>query len=376
MSLTNNTVLNKKSYQKAFGGPIEDNEEFNSGYHAIVIRDQPIYDHQRHGSTDDGSNFGQGWVKGVSLEPIKFSLSTQWESMGDAKLPLVSSALGLLGTVKGVTNLMGGGDIGANFTSKLLWKKPGYMEISPRFRVVDYYGIGAPVSAIRFLSRFITGDEGARIAGNIGKIIDDLGQSADREIDRLRQVHLQDKGDIAELADDAIATGLGDINRLFELQGAPPAVSIQIGQWFYLNDMIIPSMRLVFSKEVTPMGPMWVDITLTMKSRTIMRGLSDVGVFSSVKDISRTPLDNLKLNPFNSVVEEEEWVTLGDGETRVARDFYEGMRTYQKELLTKHRQALRDQNYGDSDYYGEKIDRVMEQGRWVLSDEEHQWVGR
>ncbi|MFW6377043.1 MAG: hypothetical protein ACOCZ5_00210 [bacterium] len=299
MSLKSNNVLNKDSYKKAFGKPIEDNQDFHGGYHSIVIRDQPIYSHHKS-DRDNNSDFGLGWIKGVSLEPIKFSLNTHWDAMGDAKLPLVGSIMKGLNVVKGFSTIGGGVEIGAHYTSKLLWKKPGYMEISPRFRVIDYYGKGDPLRSIKFLSRFITGDEGARLGDVGGQRLEETGESVDKWFEENVTNRLMGTGALGELTHDGVRTIIPDIAELFEIQGSPPPVSIQIGQWFYLNDMIIPNIRLVFSKEMTSLGPLWVDVTLTMKSRYIMRGLSDIGVLSSPGTFRRESMNVFEVNDNDS----------------------------------------------------------------------------
>jgi len=100
---------------------------------------------------------------------------------------------------------------------------------------------------------------------------------------------------------------------IITLKKAPPPVRIQIGQYFYHPDMIIKNANFTFSKEVSDLGPLFVDVILSLETRKIMSGIRDVGFVEVDKLASRVRVAdvNTEVNNQNADINRPQRTGLG-----------------------------------------------------------------
>ncbi|MFW6219514.1 MAG: hypothetical protein ACOCZ5_00215 [bacterium] len=286
-------ILNKDSYLKALGNPIKDNELFNDGHSVIVIRDNPLYSFHTNDEDDTFQNiFGDGWIKGVSLEPLELNLDTNWIPIDSSNCPAISTINSFVDAIGPYSMMVGRQELGSYYTSRHLWTKPGYLKIQPKFRVIDYYGNNDPLQSVNFLKKYIVGvKDNNEIVESIKSLVEDTEKEVLKTggniYDSLKsRVSNMNDGSLKDTIEGMLSYGSNAAKTLFEemssivdVNGSPPPVSIQIGQWFYLNDMVIENIDFDFSKELSVnASPLWVDISISMRSRYIMRDWTDVGV--------------------------------------------------------------------------------------------------
>ena len=294
-------VLKKDSYRSALGEPIPEKEDFNTGHSVIVIRDNPIYNVSGV-AENDGKElrdlFGEGWIKGVSLEPLELNLETNWVPIDSSNCPIAKTISSFLGGLSGYATLLGREELGSHYSSRHVWKKPGYLKINPKFRVVDYYGNSDPVKSVQFLHKYIVGVKDTNeVMSKLKRMLEGSSAKAREVIQtflggQTKAIGEMDDGSLKDVRSGFVVAGtdvmntiLGDTEKIIG-NVSPPPVSIQIGTWFYLNDMVIENIDFDFSRELGRHGtPLWVDINISMRSRFILRNWKDVGVGQEFKRI-------------------------------------------------------------------------------------------
>ena len=169
-------------------------------------------------------------VTGVLLEPVSFNIDSNWEAMGVPELPLVGSLLGMAG---GVSEMAGGGELGALWKSKKLWKKSGYLKVSPKFRVIDENGTGFPLKVARAMSQFCVADtdNNDKKAGN--KLANEVKEKYTNQEQSQPDVPSSAMSIIRGGIDAAFNNTFEDADSLLTLQNSPTPVMLQLGQWFF-----------------------------------------------------------------------------------------------------------------------------------------------
>tara|TARA_Y100000310_G_C20704329_1_gene833631 strand:- start:1133 stop:2191 length:1059 start_codon:yes stop_codon:yes gene_type:complete len=276
-------------------------------------------------------------VVGVTLNRVNIGISSEWQAQGVPKLPFVEGAFNNP-FYKGASELSvagAGGELGSVWMSKQLWRKNGYLSISPEFRITDWDGTGRPLSyALQIAKLCLPG----KSDGNIKKTIEQLKSAVGRGVESAIEYAdgkqeawgaeklVKDNVDpalldaVGNLASDTVSrlhsiskTYLDDIHDIITLKNAPPPVKVQIGQYFYHPDMIIKNANFNFSKEVSDLGPLYVDVTLDMQTRKIVSGLDDVGFMPISKLKSRAKIYNSNHQlPKKSVTQEPPVPTFGN----------------------------------------------------------------
>lgn len=262
-------------------------------------------------------------IVGVMQFDLELTVKAEWEALG-FPFPFLEN---VVNSVSKASMWGNSGSIGEVYRSKKIWKKSGYLEISPKFRVIDWNGDGLPIRAAIMAQRYALpyprpnelSDEAKAVENSIKKngltggletilgrmkdsssevktVIDIASDAVEKgkeigkdiissigDLDMLKNkaqtaANSNLGKDISDTARDIYLNATEDLHDLFTLYDSPPPVKLQIGQFFYHPDMIIESVNVQFSDEKTECGPVYVDITLTMSSRKIMQGYADTGL--------------------------------------------------------------------------------------------------
>lgn len=229
-------------------------------------------------------------------------------------------------------------EIGSVYKSKKFYRKSGDIRISPVLKIVDWNGNGQPLLCSKIIAALLLPGKIDKeklladinsVAGSISSVaqkgfnalkkgMDAVSNATPEQLTNLAKPVINDvtegvqaaggavAGAAAKVAanvDDAtdklgsnlktagsdIMGGAADIavatgktlwegaDDLVTLRSSPTPVIVEIGSYFLHNDMVITNATFNFSKECTKNGPLYVDITLDLSSRTILSTIDDVG---------------------------------------------------------------------------------------------------
>lgn len=318
------SVFNTNSYKSAVG------DVGNNGY--AVVRIIPKFKRL-------GEEYPDTAVRGVydySSGGLSFSIEANWQDLGGiagAVLPPQTqfvreafSKINPAASVGGVSN------IGAGLASQLIYQKSGYLEIKVPIMIVDWNGTGQPLMSALLLTNYCLPTKFANLADEAGKmatvvsrwlhesatnkkssafrriigtlgagaiegsksfiegvenIAEDLikgqeGALAPDEIEAIREIASRFRSVI-----DKAGENIGSLDDAYTLRASPSPVIVEIGQFFRNNDMVIKSVDLEFSKEMTEEGPLFVKVNLSLSSRRILTSLDDVGMKPTGRSVSR-----------------------------------------------------------------------------------------
>ena len=287
------SLFNQQSWQGA--GQTKENEQ--DGGLAIghsVIKIMPNYELYKLDRNDFTA------VVGVTQVKVSIGLESEWASLNYPAIPKFFNTLSVLG---------GGGEIGSVYMSKKLWRKNGFISMTPTFRVVDWNGTGKPLMAALQVSKLCLPGIPSSLATMINgaeekeiNAVDGLSENVIKASKTFKDsIKKITKGTAYEAAGDLIGNGIestgkavggrsSTINRnivedahdLITLKDAPPPVMVQISNYFFHPDMIITNANFEFSQEVSDVGPLYVDITLEMSTRKRVSGINDIGFTDTV----------------------------------------------------------------------------------------------
>lgn len=282
------SVFNENSWKEAGveSTTVKSKQAIENGHSVISIL--PNMRFYRLARSSDPT-FDEG-ITGVMLSPVSYNIDSEWQSMGIPKVPILGGVLGAIeGFAGDASVLAGSGELGAVYKSKKLWRKSGYLNISPEFRIVDWDGNGAPLKqALRIARYALPGMVDSELNKTAIKITQYLNGLADTVVDSIGSM----TNDVLDATHVGKENVMEDLHDFLTLKDAPPSVSLQLGQYFYHDDMVIDSVNFSFSNEVSEMGPLYVDVKLSMSSRKIMNGLNDVGIGEIGKlSMSRVEVD-------------------------------------------------------------------------------------
>jgi len=88
-------------------------------------------------------------VMGLMMNEFNYALQSNWETM---EYPSILN----LGFISDFVAFGGGGELGAVFKSKKVWKRSGDLSITAEVRFVDVRGTGAPLKMIQYLLMMAT----------------------------------------------------------------------------------------------------------------------------------------------------------------------------------------------------------------------------
>lgn len=228
-------------------------------YNLISIFDANI--HARSPDVPKGQQLG---ITGVLQNNLSYSIDANWE----AKLANINIG----GFAKAIKSLHGDVSNTGIITEKF-YQGASYLTISPKFRVVDWNGDGSVMAtAIKLVNKLLP-------HGNNETIMEtgtDIKEAANSFMEDYRNkigtkliAGMKDPtAAISNAALDVITAATGTINRF--LWGEPEPVRIKIGNFFDMNNMILESASVEFSKEMTRNGPLYADFDCRFSSKLAM----------------------------------------------------------------------------------------------------------
>lgn len=272
----NLSMLDKSSWLYAQGGTGKQRrgkKNADSGYGAVYI----------DVDKSSGSSRQIEGLYGVLKDPISIAMEATWTTMDTINVPFVKQLVGSVGKImEGLGEAVGGGEIGATWKSKQVWQRSGYLTISLTFIVVDWEGDGAPLTAARNAYLYVTPGAATEWVTAASGLTQGAMKGAGAVASVMRAAGANGA---ADMANQGAYNLLKDSEDWFLLRASPPPVRLRVGQYFDRNDLIVKSVEPKFSKEVTEMGPMSVEITMTLSSRSIIDGgeSSDLGFVDSTE---------------------------------------------------------------------------------------------
>lgn len=300
------SMLDRNSWQYAFGGGGSGNLGGDAGYGQITIE----ADGSKH-------NKDMGTIIGVLKEPVNFGLASNWISKDQLAIPWLKDTIAAVGKVtEGYGELLGVGEIGSIWKSKKYWSSSDYLSISGTYVVIDWNGTGDPLKAVRNMARYMTvGDVNADAVTAIKPITTAISDNGMKLIDKGVEVYkslikepkeskplphppaLEPNTSMPAISNDnaaldILSTAIGamadtakvvgkevleDFSDITTLGKSPTPVRIVMGQYFDRSDMVLEKADFKFSKEVSEMGPLSVEITFSATSRKKLGGVDDAG---------------------------------------------------------------------------------------------------
>ena len=278
-SLFDKNIFNQNSYAKM----VDD----SNGQYKIIIT--PIA--TRKSGNKDMS------IKGVLTEELNFNFKAEYDTFGFGGL--ISNSKWLETAYKALSmplRIQGRNVDNVGIVSEKFYVKSGYLNISPSFRVTDWFGDGAPLKTAKALASYCLPEGEQKLDDFIQKI-----QESANDIEAIAKVMksplaeklkeglkkgllLAEKGynnvgnkfipdsNLGTTAKDTIKKG---INNGLWITSSPTPVEVVVGNWFVNSNMVIEDVSLKFSKEMTKIGPLYVDISLQMSSKEAIRIGSD-----------------------------------------------------------------------------------------------------
>lgn len=264
-SIFDKNVFNQESFNKIY------NKE--DGPYRIVIT-----------PTDTrASGFKDFTINGVLNEEMSFNFKAEYDTFGFGGL--ISNSKWLETAYKTVMMPLryGGRNIdNIGLVTQKFYIRSGYLNINPNFRVVDWAGDNKPVNTAKGLaalclpqyetnlgdiSQAIKESENEIVAGG-GKLIFGLAEEGIEAAGKIGDWTLSHVPNVPNNAGSQATNKFKeDIYKSLSLTSSPPTVEVTIGNWFYKSDMIIEDVNIKFSKEMTKVGPLYVDISLQMSSK-------------------------------------------------------------------------------------------------------------
>lgn len=207
-------------------------------------------------------------IKGILKENFSISTEANYDN-------IFSVSDKFEGARKVLDFSMGSSFLNTGQWTRKYYKGGSYMKITPKFRVVDYEGNNDPLVAA-----FILMNSSLPTSGKYDTVLDDLVQmSSEQILERFKGSALKlgqkiedaGKGLVAgDFAGTAIA-GLRGLKDLLTgaLGNSPNPVSVKVSNFFSWDEMVIDSVNVEFSKEMTMWGPLYVDIDAVLSSREV-----------------------------------------------------------------------------------------------------------
>lgn len=241
-------------------------------------------------------------IRGLLTENLSIHVDAKWEELdligGLSTNPLLAPLYKygtMIGGMNGLANVATTG-----LSTRKIYKQSGYLDISIKFRVVDWKGRGDPVTsafavtsmclpknsenytakeallklagiaitdingAVAFISKTMGASPEdinatiATISGNTSKFTDWL----------INKVTMPVEG-ILKLIPGAYQAASKVVTdpQFLVLASAPSTITIEIGNYFKHNNMVVTDARAEFSKQATYAGPLYADFSVEASSQ-------------------------------------------------------------------------------------------------------------
>jgi len=254
----------------------------NTGQYKIIIMPKI-----RRVDSNTGKEIDLG-VHGMLKNNIQYSIKAEWGAT-DLENGLMSMFpnSGLLGdlvnTVRSAGRLGGSSVANAGVFTKKFYTKSGYLEISPELRVMDWDDQNLPLQAALVLTTLtipkVSGSAKLREIVESSNTLETVKDGALKTLEKLTNSNVDAVSDFG----DRTSEGFDDfLESDAFLTSAPPAVEVKIGNWLNFSDMVLEDVNVTFSKEMTKVGPLYADFSLTLSTRESLvlgeDGINGVGI--------------------------------------------------------------------------------------------------
>ena len=244
-------------------------------------------------------------------------LTNEFQIRTDAKYEPIFNVDGWLESAqKSAAFATGRGLFNTGFWSQLYFKNGGFIILTPEFRIVDWgpsqFSTSPTLRAAEGLTQLClpVGGPGLIPTEKLKYSIDSTahllydaldGESKTRgqSLEKIKKVVTSP----GQLVNDAVSFTKSGLNFIGNLSiddvtsSNPPSVSVEIGEIFSSSRMgmgfFVESVDCKFSKEMTPRGPLYVDIKLELKTqaRPKTSGIKGMGISRvEVTDSSNRPV--------------------------------------------------------------------------------------
>lgn len=242
-------------------------------------------------------------IDGILKNSIDWSVNANWENINPSSiLSSIAGSNPLLEALDtGVDLLFAAG--GTSYTNTGLftrkyYKQSGYLSIKPSFRIFDYDNRGTPIQMGLILSslclatidpkasmELITPENSPAIQAIGGKVIDTtvgtVTNTAAVIVDTIEGNKTTGASTKTTIGDFAKNTGevmkkslnaavVGLEGARVSVSNGPDTVIIEIGNWLRLTDMVVDSVNITYSEQMTDMGPLYADIDIALSSLETM----------------------------------------------------------------------------------------------------------
>jgi hypothetical protein len=241
-------------------------------YNTIRVLDANVHEYANDPTNHERTGGQQLGFSGILQSNFVYNVNAEWqEKLANINIPV----LGAVGTkvaraVTGDTSRTG------IFTEKF-YQGASYLVISPKFRVVDWNGDGNVIqTAVKVINKLLPMgnnktvselvNENPDYTKSLTKAISNASTAAakavlDGVIDFGADASAYTSNTLRGIVDTVVKTS----NRF--LWGEPEPVRVQIGNFFDMNNMVLETASVEFSKEMTKYGPLYADFDVQFTSK-------------------------------------------------------------------------------------------------------------
>ncbi len=194
-------------------------------------------------------------IKGLVQSKFQLVLNATWE-------PMLQGLLSGLDTVTKITQ----GASAANITllstglfTRKFFKGGTYLAFTPSFRIVDWTGRDEGESIVQVAKSLLEHTVPGSLAPGAAQI-----KRVARSI-RERFGSGKDKDSKNPIANLLSQTGKSLVKAIVP-RYSPKPVQVRISNFFNISNVIIDSVTVEFSKEITSSGPLWADFTVAFSA--------------------------------------------------------------------------------------------------------------
>jgi hypothetical protein len=208
-------------------------------------------------------------IKGILKDQISFGVEANWETLPLENIiqSVMSSnpILHAVDTLIDIANLGSGSSfVNTGIFSKLFYKNSGRLEISPNFRIFDHNGSGICTQAATILSALCIPTIGESIP--LKDASDNLMKVVNSGLDLVGVDKNKLTGPGQQLYQNVNSTAKTVGASAANWSNSPNPVSIRLGKWLTIKEAVITSVNNSFSYECTDAGPIYLDVSLRLRT--------------------------------------------------------------------------------------------------------------
>jgi hypothetical protein len=232
-----------------------------ANYNMIEVMDANVHAYPDDPKNRELTQGQQTGFRGILQNNFTYNVNADWE----AKLANIN----LPGAGKVIKALTGDTSRTGIFTEKF-YQGASYLVINPKFRVVDWDGDGIVIqNAVKVINKLLPLGNNKTVSetyGDVSTLAGELKSNLRENIGTSLVTTLADPVAAAKnVVNDTVDAAIGVANKY--LWGEPEPVRIKIGNFFDMNNMILESASIEFSKEMTRNGPLYADFECQFSSK-------------------------------------------------------------------------------------------------------------